>query len=200
MAPIYDTDVAEERYRKSRWNHYELWEKVEVRLRRRRRLWIGATIGLFLALSAVPIVADRWPKWVGLVAARRLGQEINLLKREASLAHVALRIRFEGAGSTRFVIEKAPSCSSSSAEFLRSGSLELSAGHVLLDRAQGGSLGVEGLVEAFCYDFLAGSDAVLRGEEVIGFGIVPASDLTAGRSDRLSVLTLTGPSAEVAFE
>ena len=34
MVPIYESDVAEERWSKSEWNHYELWEKVEQRVRR----------------------------------------------------------------------------------------------------------------------------------------------------------------------
>jgi hypothetical protein len=61
------------------------------------------------------------------------------------------------------------------------------------------------LAESFCYDFLAGSDATLRNEPVMGFAVGPVTDLTREsaadrRLDRVAVVLLTGPSAEVSFE
>jgi hypothetical protein len=201
MVPIYDTDVAEDRYSKTQWNSYELWEKVEVRLRRRKYLWIAATAVVFIALSAVPIVVDRWPKWQALSAVRSLAQEINRLKRDASVERVAYRVRFSGEGGLAYSVERASSCSSVDVTSVRSGVLPLpAAGFALMTREQGGTFGVLGLVESLCYDFLAGSDAVLRGESVVGFGVLPVNDLTDARIDRLAILTAAGPSAEIGFE
>jgi hypothetical protein len=65
---------------------------------------------------------------------------------------------------------------------------------------RGTELGVSGLVGEFCYDYLAGSGAVLKGQDIIAFGIIPAKDLTEKHLDRLSVLLLSGPSAEISFD
>ena len=50
MVPIHDTDVAEERWSQAEWENYELWEKVELKLKRKKQLWILATFLVFLAL------------------------------------------------------------------------------------------------------------------------------------------------------
>jgi hypothetical protein len=205
MAPIYDTDLADERFAKDEWNRFELWEKIEIRLRRRKRLWIGATAVAFVALSSVPIVMDRTPKWQALSATRRLAEEINGIKREANAAHAAIRIRFAGGGSLSYVVEKLPSCSAAAgpAVALRSGALlepEKARGLRLLDRAKGTELGIGGFAESICYDYLAGSDVTLRGEPFAGFGIMPVNDLAEKRVDRLAILLATGPSADISFE
>ncbi len=198
MAPIHDTDVAEERWNQATWNQYELWEKVEHRARRKKRLWIAGTIGVFLLLSAVPILRDRWPKWASLGAARRLAREVNLMKREASVAHAAFRIRFNGA--LEFQIEKSASCSEGGA-VVRKGSLrEGDRGYALIAPAAGEELGVPGLIESFCYDYLSGSEPVLKGRPLVGFGIIPVNDLAEKRTDRVSMLLLGGPSAEPSFD
>jgi hypothetical protein len=203
MAPIYDTDLAEERFSKDEWNQYELWEKVEIRMRRRKRLWIGAACVAFVLLSSVPIVMDRLPKWKSLGASRRLAQEINRIKRDASLSHSAFRIRFAGNGSMDFVVERGPSCSGQVTAVERSGSLmpaRDSGTYELVPPAQGSELGVKGFTESICYDYLAGSDVVLRGDNLVGFGIMPVNDVTDRRMDRLAILIASGPSAEISFE
>jgi hypothetical protein len=203
MAPIYDTDVAKQRWEQGEWDHYELWEKVEHRLRRYRRIWIGSTVAVFIALSSVPIIMDRSWKWASLGASRHLAQEINRLKKEAGIDHAAYRIRFKGDGSLAYQIEKANSCSDPHTTVVRSGSLvpeEKLAGFTLLNHAHGQGASLPGLVEDLCYDYLSGSDTVLRGDAVAGFGIVPAKDLAEQRMDRLAILLVNGPSAEISFE
>ncbi|MCM2276759.1 MAG: hypothetical protein NDJ89_01625 [Oligoflexia bacterium] len=197
MAPIYESDLAEERYAQTEWNHYELWEKVEVRLRRHRRLWIAGTVVLFLLLSSVPIVLDQRPKWATLGAVRGLGEELNRMKREAALDRAAFRLVFAGGGSLAYRVEKATSCEAGVAGapvregVLPGGSL------VLLEPRQGEALGLQGLLESFCYDPIVGS-SLAQGTH--GFAVIPAGDLTVARSDRLSVLVLGGASGEVSFE
>ena len=203
MVPIHDTDIAESRWTKAEWENYELWEKVETRVRRRKRLWISGTVVLFLAISSVPIIRDRFPKWKSLNYTRRLAQEINRVKREANTDHVAYQIRFEGDGSLGYQIEKLTSCDSSQATFVRSGVLSNSnnATHfAVISAKRGNDLGVPGLAERFCYDPLKGSDAANLGGGLLGFGIGPVKDLTEGRIDRISVLLLSGPVAEVSFD
>lgn len=202
MVPIYDSDVAEERWSKSEWGHYELWEKVEQRVRRHNRLWIGCTAVVFLALSSIPIVMDRGPKWRTLSSMRRLGQEVNLMKREAGIRHVAYRIRFAGDGSIAYRIERVASCSDPAAAgtLLRSDVLIHGAGYVLVGPARGKALGIPGLLESFCYDPEQGNMEASKGDAVSGFAVIPAQDLAAGRLDRMSLLVLTGASAEVSFE
>src|SRR5262245_34313847 len=102
MVPIHDTDVASERWSKAEWEHYELWEKIEQRYRRRRRLWILGTVAVFVALSSIPVIMDRWPHWASVTASRKLASEINALKRDASIEHQAFRLRFEGKGALSY--------------------------------------------------------------------------------------------------
>ena len=201
MVPIHDTDLAEERWSKAEWSNYELWEKIEVRLRRMRRLWIAATIVVFLMLSSVPIVMDRAPKWRALRFSRKLAQEINWLKREAGTEQRPYRIQFKKDGSLDYAIEKLQKCGDPSGVSVKNSSLNAGAGgFVLLSAVRGSELGIPGLVDSFCYDPLQGSDATTKGEGLVGFGILPVNDLTAQRTDRLSVLLLRGQSAEISFD
>ncbi len=203
MAPIHDTDVAQERWSKAEWENYELWEKVELRLKRQKRLWIFATLVVFLILSAVPIVMDRWPKWMSRAAARHLAQEINQIKREASINRAAYRIKFVSEGDLKYVVEKISNCSVEKGDLIRASSIypfSIQDSFTWISNVRGNNMHIPGLVNEFCYDYLTGSDPALRGESVVGFGIIPATDLTENRSDRLSILLLTGPSAEVSFD
>jgi hypothetical protein len=214
MVPIYDSDIAEERWSEAEWSHYELWERVEQRIRKHNRIWIAVTLFVFLLLSSIPIMIEQRPKWRTLSAVRRLGQEINQIKREAALSREAYRIRFEGSGSLSYVVETAPHCSGPGSGVggasgdspvfrpLRSGSLLKSdaASYALLSREQGNQLNVPGLLESFCYDPLTGSSTSSGGEGVAGFAVVPVNDLAAGRIDRLSVILLSGPSVDLSFE
>lgn len=203
MAPIYDSDLAEERYSKDEWSRYELWEKVEIRLLRRKRLWItGAFLG-YLCLSSIPVVMDRLPKWTSLAAMRRLAFEVNRIKLEAGVSHAAYRIRFMGGGSLEYSVERLPNCSGGAVEVVRSGELIYGTEakqYSLVSPEQGLVMGIDGFVDSICYDYLAGSDVVLRGKALAGFGIMPVNDLTSNRMDRLSTLLVSGPSAEISFE
>jgi hypothetical protein len=203
MAPIYDSDVAEERWSQSEWSRYELWEKVEHRLRRNKRFWIGLAVLIFLSISSIPVAIDQRPRWAALSLARELALEINRLKLDASLQHQAYRIRFDGPGSLDFVVEKAESCSSAAFEEARKGALLSGKGSVpfqLLNRQKAGEAGIPGVVTEFCYDPLQGNSNVLQSKESVGFAIAPANDLTANRFDRLAILLVSGPSAEVSFD
>lgn len=203
MVPIHDTDVAEERWSKAEWENYELWEKVELRLRRHRRLWILGTLFLFVVLSAVPIVLDRWPKWATRAVIVKLAYEINQMKRDAGTNRSAYRLRFIQQKSLSYKIEKIPDCSTEQGEVVKSGSFEIQQfGYSFswINPSQGQELGIPGLANEFCYDYLAGNGAVLKGLSIIGLGIIPDNDLTEKRTDRLSILVLSGPSAEISFD
>ncbi len=200
MVPIHDTDVAEERWSKAEWERFELWEKVEVRLRRRKLLWILGTVVLFMSLSSIPIVWDRKPKWRTLSVARQLAQEINHLKGEASLAHQAYRIRFVAGGDFDYRVERAASCKPGEAStIVREGIIATPAEGVrLLDAEQGSKLDIPGLVTELCYDPLSDSpesEGALR-----AFGVIPANDLTDHRADRVSIVLLKSEIAEASFE
>lgn len=203
MAPVYDTDLAQERWSREEWRDFELWEKIEIRLRRRKNLWIAATAILFLVLSAVPTVMLRWEKWMSLSAARQLATEIGRMKKDASLQHVAYRLSFRSTGALTYVIEKAASCSSPEAQPVREGVLlspKFRDQYALLTPEQGAGHGLPGLVTSFCYDSLSGSSALLSGASLVGFGFISVKDLTENRMDRVSLLLLNGPSAEISFD
>ena len=206
MVPIHDSDVADERWTKAEWEGYELWEKVELQERRKRRLWITATLLLFLILSAVPIAIEQLPKWIARSYSRQLAQEVNQLKREASIAKAPFRIRLvqtESEEQLQFVVEKVSDCKSSQGDIVRRGSLSyrtVTSRFTWVFPTDGVELGVPGLLTQFCYDPLLGSDVILRGKPMEAFGIIPVKDLSEKRLDRMALLLLSGPSAETSFD
>ncbi len=204
MVPIHDTDVASERWAQEEWENYELWEKVEVRLKRQRRMWIFATAVVFVFLSALPIVMDRWPKWSARVVLRHLAHELSRIKREAGVNRAALRLRVLDPNRLTYQIEKIPNCKSREAgEILRTGTFESTAqtgSFRLLSSQLGSELGIPGLQESFCYDHLEGFSAASDGKQVVGFGVISSRDFDQKRLDRISILLLSGPSAEVSMD
>jgi hypothetical protein len=148
---------------------------------------------------------EQYPHWTSLAAARRLGQEIDQMKREAATAHVPFRIRLtssEASGVT-FQVEKLEKCDSPTGTSVRTGSLVSPADvskYTFINRQLGESLSIPGLLQEFCYDPITGSASATRGENVAGFAIAPVKDLAEHRMDRIAILLLTGPSAELSFE
>lgn len=205
MVPIHDSDIASERWSQAEWQHYELWEKIEVKLRRRRNLWILLTAVVFLGLSSIPILVLRWPKWTSLRAARHIGEKVNELKRRAGTENQAFRLEFAPDRKLSYSIVRVPSCSSPSGSgtVVASGSL-LGArhfeGYVLLSPEQGAAFGIPGLVSAFCYDPLAGSQSTPQEQAISGLGVISVNDLAEKRGDRMSLVIFRGPTAEVSFE
>ena len=203
MVPIHDSDVAEKRWDEAEWRHYELWEKIEVRPRKRKWWWITLAVVLFLALSSVPVLMERWPKWVTLTAAGRLSREIGRMKRDTNVDRASFRIRFKDGAKLIFTVERAGSCSDTDWLPVRTGALlgpEKLEHYAVVSTQQGGGLGIPGLMESFCYDYLAGSEALISGKGLTGFGIIPVKDLTEGRTGRMSIVLLNGQSAEISFE
>jgi hypothetical protein len=198
MVPIHNTDVAEERWSQAEWENYELWEKIEQRLKKRKRIWILFTVIVFLILSAIPIFMDRWGKWESRFITRQLAQEINWIKTAASIDHAAYRLRLAEGGNLSYIIDRLENCSISNGIQVRSGELAKggpSREYLWISKDQGVELGIPGLVGEFCYDSLAGAR-----ETGIGFGIIPAKDLTEKRMDRISILLLMGQSGEISFD
>jgi hypothetical protein len=207
MVPIHDTDLAQERWAQTEWEHYELWEKLEVKLRRRKSVWIGAAILLFFLLSSVPILIEHWPKWVAMGANRKLSQQINRLKvmagKPSDQDHRAFRLRFSADHRLTYSIEKLTNCSESSGQLIESGNIIRESrleNYALLSPEQGKSLGIPGLVESICFDALNGSEQSVKDESISGFGIISVKDLAEKRTDRVSILIFKGPSAEPSFE
>jgi hypothetical protein len=206
MAPIHRSDVDSERWSQDEWRNFELWEKLERLNLRRRRFWIlGALLGMIL-LSSVPVVIDRSPKWKTLAAARRLAVQLNAVKREAAIEHVPYRLRFEGGGSTRYVVERVSSCDSAHRggdDFgvaLWQGELAKDAGSLaLIAPEEGTRFGLQGLLREFCYDPLHGSAQTPATGQVAGFAIAPVKDLSSTELGRASVVLLEGALAEVTF-
>ena len=203
MSPIHDTDSPEERWSKAEWEHYELFEKLEARLRRKKRWGLIAGFSVFLFLSAIPVVIDRAPQWLALKATRELAEQISRLKREAGIRELALRLRVDPTQPLKLLVEKAPRCDS--ANFEPDQEIELLAGDARrstlswLDPVRGKDVGIPGLLSQVCFDPLSGSDAANLPGGAGGFVILPVKELTES-PDRYAVILLTGPSAEISFE
>ena len=215
MTPLHEGDLAEERWLQSEWGTYELWEKQELRLKRRQRIWIITTGIIFLILSSIPILIDRWPKWFAVSVARVMAQEINRLKKDAIVNRAAFRLELTESLGLGYRVRKVANCGGTKSESYSDQELNLGDGQIVrtgyfveeslrakyawLTPEQGEALNIPGLVQEICYDDLLGNSAAARGVPVIGIGIIPANDLTEKRLDRISVLLLSGPSAEISF-
>jgi len=208
MPPIHDTDIAAERWSQGEWDNYELWEKIEIRLRRRKYLWIAAAALVFLFVSAIPIVLDRSPKWSALRASRELAQVINQMKREAGMTRKAYVIHFQE-GTLNYQVNRVSSCSQATDSVLAfQGTLlkpEQTAAYKILNDSESKQFKIPGLVDHFCYDPFHGSEFSADPNTLYAFGVAPAADIsvktmTEPRLDRISILFLRGPSAEISFE
>ncbi|MBI4925746.1 MAG: hypothetical protein HY843_07460 [Bdellovibrio sp.] len=205
MAPIHDSDLAEERFKQLQWKYYELWEDIEQRLKKRKKLFILFALVLFFILLSVPIFQDRFPKWQTYQITTNLAKSINKLKREVTTQHVPLRLKFYDYSSyhkLKFRVEKVITCAASQGEVLwqeELGSERALRDYALITNEGDNFLEVPNLVNSFCYDPFFGS-AQTQNEESVGFAVIPVKDLPLKRRDRVSYLILTGTSAEISFE
>ena len=203
MCPVYGTYSPEERWSKAEWEHYELHEKLEARARTKRRWVIAAAVGLFVLLSAIPVVLDRAPQWLALRAARELGEHFSRIKREAGTRKVALRVTIDPSQVLKLRVERAESCKSehfesdSEFELLANDGRRAQLGWI--EPLKGKESGIPGLLVGICFDPLLGSDATPSASSVAGFAIAPVREL-AETPERYAVVVLTGPSAEISFE
>jgi hypothetical protein len=204
MVPIHDTDVGSERWSKAEWEHYELWEKTESRMRKRKGLWIGATALVFLLISSIPVIMDRSPKWAAMKYSRKLASEISAIKRQAGIDQQAFRLKFTDGSKLDYVIEKSPRCNDPSVTIVRGGNLadgkSTGDAYEILSSPVAKELSIPGIVQSFCYDAYSGSEPSEKGENLVGFAIIPVKDLTAKKTDRISIVLLKGPSAEISFD
>jgi hypothetical protein len=213
MVPIHDTDVAEKRWSDDEWRQFELWEKTELRLKLRRRRWVVVTGIVFMTLASVPIMMERWPKWAGLHAVRKIAGEVNRLRRDAILESKAYRLNLNSEPGLGFRVQRAESCTADESAWVqvRQGSIMTSRfGKVLarqlrvLDSEAGRTMGLDRLVTQVCLD--AGGEASGAGAPVDtitrtrGIAVMREADRLESRMDRVSVVLLTEPSSEVDFE
>jgi hypothetical protein len=221
MCPIHETDSPEERWSKAEWEHYELWEKREARLRRKKRWALLGGLLVFVGLSAIPIVIDRSPQWLALKATRELAEQVGRMKRQAGERKQALRVSIDPSEPLLLKVEWGQDCKSGKFELDRMVRLLAEDPRrdrlVWLDPGRGRELGITGLLQEFCYDPYAGSSQTPQMESVAGFVIVPAlgeslepdsigKDLPQTDKaltvdiERHAILLLRGPSAEISFE
>ena len=187
--PIHETDLEENRFRSDEWKYYELWEKVEVRLRRRKALWMFLVVVIFLAISSVPVFLDQAPRWRGKAALRELADQINQIKVEVIAEQKPIRLSFEG---NHYKVELVPSCESMEiGTVLREGELltpMTSQELVRLSREEGAQLGIGVLADQFCYHPTQGFMGFQAG--AFAFGIIPKSDWSDREDRRVALLML----------
>ena len=96
----------------------ELYEKIVVRERRRKAVFITLTFTIFLFLCGIPVYNERFPKWESLKAARKIAVEIEKLKTESLQLKKPLLLSILETGQLR--VEQVSHCSSASAEVPKS--------------------------------------------------------------------------------
>jgi hypothetical protein len=215
MVPLHDSDVAENRWKEGEWRTFELWERIELRLRRRKFWTIAATALAFLGLLSIPIVRDRAPKWRATSAMRRLAVKANQMKVDAAALGVPLRLRLRSTDEgLEYIVEKVGSCAGAVANPLSGqewnrgplfSSAELGNEYSVLTEDDARSLGLERVVNAVCYEPLP--SAISKDEpgmpdpsRVQAIGILTAKDLAEKRLDRIAFLNFSGVSAEIDFD
>lgn len=201
MAPIHDTDIAEERWQQEQWRTFELWEKIAQRLRKKKRLWVALAVALFLAISSIPTLWDRMDYWAARRHAVEIGLLINELKVMAATEHRSFELVFPSPGALRYQVLRREQCALPQFELVRDGVLggDMEPQFALLTRVQAESLGIPGVIERLCVSPLSGAKFE-RGEQgLAGFAVAPVADLTAGRSDRVAVALVRGENAETTF-
>ncbi len=212
MVPIHESDVAENRWKDDEWRQFELWERIELRLRRKNSWIILAVSTVFVAILAAPIIGDRLPKWRALQAMRALAVRANQMKVDAAALGVPLRLRIEdSADGPQYVIERVDQCDSThgfsngiveakSARIWGGGPVfenrEYGKEFVVFDPRAAATLGLERVTTAVCYDPVGGEAADI----VQALGILTAKDLTLKRLDRIAFLNFSGLFAEIDFD
>ena len=203
MVPVFETDLKDRENPSVDWKHYELWEKIEQRRRKAKRLWILATLFVSLCLLSVPTVIENRPKWRARALSRALALRIVRMKTDASNRRLPQQIVFSQDGSLSYKVETVQRCGG---ELLNSieGYPETLGGASsdefrLLNSEQGIALGIPGLVASFCYDPVEEAPGLKQDESVLGFGFITVKDLSDQRSDRVSIVLLRGKSAEISF-
>ncbi len=211
MVPVYDTDVEEERWAREAWKHYEFWEKVEKRFRRKRLILIVSATIVFLVLSSIPVIMDRMPHWRALSLTRELALKISDIKFNAIIEKKAHKITFLGSDGLNFIVEKAETCSDFTWTKFESG--RLSGNNInqsdnkgepgdfyLLSTIEGEKINVPGVVRHICYEPLGGSGFSQDGIDLVGLGIIPRADLENSRLDRIVLLLIDGQTANISID
>lgn len=205
MAPLHESDVAENRWKESEWRNFVLWEKLEVRFKRKKN-WILA-IFLFLSLSilAVPTVRDRYPKWLGEGIARKIAETVLEVRLESSIRHSAVMIQLEKRGDEIWVkAETLRDCRSTiGRELLKEWNVaQARSGRrfAVLTQEQGVQVAIPQVTTEICYDPEKGFHSRGDGLETSVFAIAPVKDLATERLDRWSVVRIGTHSGEVSFQ
>lgn len=201
MVPLFDTDLADERYKLKSWENFELFEKSEVRRRRARNFKLGFALMAFLIVSSIPVIIERFPKWQTYRASRHLAMLFSGIKSEVAHSGKSLKVQFTDRTLLKFSVFQVEDCKQENGTLLREGSLLDSkkiAGLVLLDDLDAHDLEIPRLKTEFCFDPIDGTGAV--DDEVFGYAFIDVKDLADRRIDRVSTLLVVGQSAEISLE
>ena len=207
MAPIYDSDIAAERFAKDQWRTTEFWDKVRQRERLKRNAWIFTTAMVVILLSGIPVNWERSPKWATWAAARSLATQIQQMQRLASVRHSALTIVFDpnmdSTHGLHFDIQEGVSCDLPHDRSIASGALlpEPRPDDIrVVQPNEATRLGLQGVVTRYCYDPLRAQSTETTAGPELAFVIAPTSDIPteSPRLDRLSFV-LISPNGMVDF-
>ncbi len=203
---IHETDSGENRWERESWRTFELWEKLEVREKRRRKIWIAITALVFLGLSSIPVISDQGPRWQAKRASRKTAELIVEMTTVSARERKARRLRFVSGGEPLSYVVESPTqpekgCGADQFVTVESGTvlspLE-AAGLRIIDPTLATRFSIPNMVDQFCYDPIEGNT-----HPILGIGIVPVKDLSPvveeSRLDRMVILLIKGREAALAF-
>ncbi len=213
MAPVHDTDLENERWSQDEWRYFELWEKVEKRLRKKQRKIILLTMVVALIFSSVPVWIDRSIKWKGLSAIREVASLINHYKKESALQKRSFQLEFLSDPKPHVNVVALTQCQNGRIlDFQKMYPLEN-----FNKPSDGGSfrflasevaeqLGLPGATTSICLDHLTGVQVTsAEGQKpakitpLSAIILAPVKDLATSRLDRVSILMMKGKNGDISF-
>lgn len=200
-----DEELSKARWREAEWREFELWEKIEARLAKRKRLGVIAASILFLILLSIPVYREQVPRWSALRVARQFADEITELKRDAVIRRKPMLLRVEmeekrlrldffeteRCGLTAPAADQTPR----SVHYLKRRRARVDVS--LLSPNDASRLGIPQGANSFCYD------PAVAFSQTLSFIFIPQSDIAEVENaslDRAVILIAEGPEATLTYE
>lgn len=197
------------------WRSFELYEKVRIRERRKKALWISAAMLVFFGLCSIPVVKNRYPKWESLKQARVLAVQLEKAKTFSIQNKKAVRVVFSTPGEIEIRetahckvegadLPTAPGAASDKTIEKLAWAVGTPESHplVMVSEQLAKEFGLDFVFSEVCFDPVLGLVAPQGLSESVKqvLIIVPAKDLTAEgekekKLSRASFVELRGPSA-----
>lgn len=119
MAPVFDTDLSENRWSKDGWSNVEFYERVWQRQRKTRFFLLLSAFFAFILLSAVPVIDRAQAQWRVERSTRLLAQELQMEMTKGVIDHRWKRFQFSNNGVAHIKVYSGLSCEPGAEEWMK---------------------------------------------------------------------------------